>query len=133
MKGSKKPKSKRKLFKKYLLKWLKPLGLLWWGVDVRYYNDPDEIVRIFHSDEDNKVVAALTTVFWKYNKATIDVNLLALEKMDKDGIEVCILHELIHILVNEMREGELHHEERVVTNLQRAFLWTEQEFSCKGT
>jgi predicted SprT family Zn-dependent metalloprotease len=66
------------------------------------------------------------TAHWMYLTARIQVNLLALEYIDNDDLEDVAVHELCHILVNEMREGELHHEERVVTWLTKAFFWVEE-------
>jgi predicted metallopeptidase len=45
-------------------------------------------------------------------------------KLTTDQRRALIDHELCHILVNEMREGDISHEERVVTGLTKAFLWT---------
>jgi len=50
-----------------------------------------------------------------------------MKTMDGDEIERAVVHELCHILVNEMREDEIHHEERVVTGLQKAFMWVAGE------
>lgn len=102
--------------------WIDRLGLAWWEITVNYYSDPAEIVRRFHQDED-RTVAAITLADWQYGIATIDVNLTAFDGMSPEAVEKIVIHELCHILVNEMREGELHHEERVVTGLTKAFLW----------
>ena len=53
----------------------------------------------------------------------ITIYLKAIKHLDADGIERVVIHELMHVLVNEIREGELHHEERVATQLQKAFSW----------
>lgn len=103
-------------------KWVKYLGLGWWEVTARYYDDPGEIVSRFRQDDD-LLVLAKTYADWKYAKATIDVNLPAWSGLSEEEIGFAVVHELIHILVNEMREGELHHEERVVTQLTKAVFW----------
>jgi hypothetical protein len=132
MKMHKNVKKAKKLIKKYLGKWLKPLGLLWWDVTVIYYDDPEEIIKIFTPPESGILVCATTWADWRYGTATLCINLSVFENMVEEKVEVAILHELIHILVNEMKEGEQKHEERVVTQIQKAFLWTEQEFSQNG-
>lgn len=102
--------------------WLKPLGLLWWYIEVVYYDDPAEVLQRFGNDS-GKIVAARTYAEWQYATAKIEFNLLAICEMNSDEIEHIVVHELFHILVNEMREGEMHHEERVVTTLTKAAFW----------
>lgn len=107
----------------YIDKWLKPLGLLWWKVDIAFIDDPKELnQKEFYRDDD--IVLARTFADWRYGTATIYFNVPAFEELSQTDIEMAVVHELVHILVNEMREGELHHEERVVTGLTKAFLWT---------
>jgi hypothetical protein len=106
-------------------KWLKPLGLLWWDVKINLRDDPEEISQHFRDPGDDEVVAAVTYVKWQYASASIDVNVPAFAGLDQNKIERIVVHECCHILVNEMREGEIHHEERVVTQLTKAFFWTE--------
>jgi len=104
--------------------WIPRLGLGWWDINIRYYDDPEEVLQRFGStDAADHLVAARTYTHWMYGKATIDVNLHAMRELTRDELKTIVVHELCHILVNEMREGELHHEERVVTGLTKAFLW----------
>lgn len=103
-------------------KWIPRLGLSWWDIEVDYYDDPGEIVEQFRSD-DGHLVPALVDVLWMYATAKVSVNLPAFDDMPPAKVERIIVHELCHILVNEMREGELHHEERVVTGLTKAIFW----------
>jgi hypothetical protein len=102
--------------------WTYRLGLRWWTVNVRYYDDPDEIVSRFNTGE--RTTLMRNTTDWQYCLTTIDVNLSALKQLDREEIERAVVHELIHALVNEMREGEIHHEERVVTQITNAIFWT---------
>lgn len=110
-----------RMIKKAFHRWARPLGLLWWHIDTIYYDDHAEIVdRFLRGDE---TVAARTYADWRYMTARIEINLIAFSKMDQDEIERVVVHELIHILVNEMREGDISHEERVVTTLTKAAFW----------
>lgn len=124
--------SQRELIKEMFVKWIPRLGLAWWDLTITYYDEPAEIVRVFR-DGDDGVVAARVRANWMYAEASIDVNAPLLESMDADKIERIVVHELCHILVNEMREGELHHEERVVTGLTKAILWTVSAVEGEGT
>lgn len=75
---------------------------------------------------------------WKRLDATIRVNAYAVEEMDDATLEECVVHELCHVLVSEMRvpywadapaaimQAQFDHEERVVTMLTKAFGWTFQ-------
>lgn len=82
-------------------------------------------MRLFRQFDNGDVVPAYVDANWMYASAKISVNLPAFDDMKPDEIERHVVHELCHILVNEMREGELHHEERVVTGLTKAFFWVE--------
>lgn len=113
--------SKKDLIKKYLDIWTYRLGLRWWHIEARFIDDPTTIIRTFTDPED---VLARTTVRWEYAQAVISFNIPAWDDVDDDEIEEYVIHELCHVLVNEMQEGETHHEERVVTSLAKAFLWT---------
>jgi predicted SprT family Zn-dependent metalloprotease len=46
--------------------------------------------------------------------------------MDADSIEKIVVHELMHVFLNEMREKGIDHEERVATMLSQAFLWVKE-------
>jgi len=115
--------SAKELIDQAFKKWVERLGLMWWDVDVHFYDDPGEIVRLFRQADNEDVVAAFVDSNWMYAHAKISINLPAFDEMEPREIEKIILHELIHILLNEMRQGELHHEERVVTGLTKAFFW----------
>lgn len=109
------------ILKEAFAAWIPALGLAWWDITIRYYDDPTEVVNRFHNN--TGVLRATCTTDWRYGEACIDVNLTGFQEMTPEQIERTALHELCHILVNEMREGELHHEERVVTALTKAFFW----------
>ena len=49
------------------------------------------------------------------------IELLKLQNWSID-INYMVVHELLHVLVNEMREEGIDHEERVVTHLAKAAL-----------
>jgi predicted SprT family Zn-dependent metalloprotease len=99
-------------------KWITPLGLGWWRVTLRHYAKRKECKRKFGDS-----VAARCYADWRYMEAVIEINLpLWVDKTD-DEVERMAVHELMHILVNEMREGAIEHEERVVTTLTKAVFW----------
>ncbi len=115
--------TKLDLIKAVFAKWIPRLGLAWWDIEIVYYDDPYEIIKHFRIIETGEMVPATVTAQWMYADAKININLPVFEFIEPDNIERVCVHELCHLLVNEMREGELHHEERVVTGLTKAFFW----------
>ena len=111
-----------------------------WIIVVRYSREA------IHT-EDGDEAGAQVVSSWFYKTAEIDFNCMDLHDLATVEIERTVLHELCHLLVNEMREwggkyGERteawsHHEERVVTDLSMAFLqskyWSRQEEDDQGT
>lgn len=67
---------------------------------------------------DGYQTAARCDTSWQYFTADIDFSYVQLKDMEEKEIEKVIIHELLHIVVNEMRESGLEHEERVVSHLQ---------------
>jgi len=110
--------------KKYVDKWLIKLGLKGWDIDFYYHRDAK-------AEKDGNYgrgfcVEACTAAQYPYKSATVWFYLSSLfGKSDKD-IENTVLHELIHILTDEMKDQDkdLNHCERVITDLTNAFLWT---------
>jgi predicted SprT family Zn-dependent metalloprotease len=67
---------------------------------------------------DGYQTAARCDTSWKYFTADLDFSYVQLKDMEEKEIEKIIIHELLHIVVNEMQESGLEHEERVVSHLQ---------------
>ena len=115
----------RKLFKK----WIKPLWLNWWKINIVYYDDEDE----FNDDcpgEHDVIRMGLMFCYadWQYSKATLVLNLNVAMLIDDDELENAVVQELCHVLVNEMQryEHDPMHEEHVVSNLARAIMTVRQ-------
>lgn len=73
-------------------------------------------------------LAMSTRASWEYKTAGITVNLLAVRDLDDSLLENCWVHELAHVLVNEMRAEprtaeSTAHEERVCTLIADALIW----------
>ncbi len=121
---------KRKVFKKHRARcrryfdwWIPRLGLSVWSIDVLYQRGSD--YRREHDASANS--AMITYVSWKYLDASIYVNVPRVRHMSDDELERAVVHELAHVLVNELaiggRSDNADHEERVVSSLARAFTW----------
>lgn len=110
-------KEKRRV-EKLLEKWIKPLGLGWWMIDISYSRD-------FAGDTDGFDTVAECSSKWYYRIADVKFYLPAVARIDDARLEVLVVHELMHIFVNEMREKDedRRHEEHVVTGLANAIVW----------
>ena len=117
---------KRKAYKRQLERtraiftpWIQMLGLSYQDIRVNYYDSQKEWRKGHKRD------AALTVrCDWRYLHALIDVNAPLCAMLDDKQLEIKCVHELCHILVNEMRTGNRDHEERVVCALTNALIWT---------
>jgi len=123
-------KRHRRRIRRCFDEWGTKLGLRWWSVEIRYYDRP----KHFRKASGASANAAMRVwADWRYMTATIAVNVPALAELSDDELERSIVHELVHILVNEMREDDpdVKHEERTVTMLTKAVIWV-RDLSRKG-
>jgi hypothetical protein len=106
-------------------KWLAPLGLRWWHVEICHSREPLKVAEADAANGWRKNGECVAK--WQYLKATVTFNMPAVADMADDDLETLFVHELCHALVNEMRnfgaEDGMDHEERVVTALTSAFIW----------
>jgi len=123
----------RRRLRRVVKAWIDSLGLGGWLLHLSYdrtgeaFND--EVIDNGHI---RLVNDAKTTVKWEYQEASISFNVPEFVDYDDDRLEFIVVHELCHLLVNEMRSdhegerahGKLLHEERVCTQLARAFIAT---------
>lgn len=110
-------KAKRRI-RKLAKKWMSPLGLRWWERIVFVYSTDHDS---FKKDGDGEVVMTVSAS-WQYKTAVITVNCHLCAQMSKERLESIFLHEMAHILLDEL---DVHndHEERVCTNLSQVFRW----------
>ena len=104
--------------------WRMRMGLNWWDITYNYYSDTGDFIR----DHDRIVLMQCSTDWTRIN-SVIDVCVPALSGKTDKQIERTVVHELVHILVNEMAElddPDSKHQERVVSLLTKAFMWTRE-------
>jgi hypothetical protein len=116
--------SKKKVIRKFLDQWITCLGLRWWKIDVYWFKTRKEVKRF--KKQGSKYAFARCYADWRYGTASIHINLPAFDVLSDAEIEATVVHELVHVLVNEMQAGGMDHEERAVTGLTKAFLWTRE-------
>lgn len=114
-------------------KWLRPLGLRCWKVQIVYERE-----GLKQPVDESRSLIARTTVDWHYFLATITFDMKEIIDAPDNELESHFVHECCHILINEMRmwagtemspdkhEEAMKHEERVTTVLASAFLWTRE-------
>lgn len=124
-------------------KWLPLMGCSWDKVHLQWSD------HLFSVDQDGHVpeCAAFCHADWRYMEATITFSCARLwDHFKEDGtpedpeyIEEIVIHEIGHILLNEMRayDEDRHpetvgHEERVVTRMARAFAYTWKQAFTAG-
>lgn len=62
---------------------------------------------------------------WRYNQAAITAYLPTIENLDDEDLDNAIAHELMHILLQEMRtasKSHNDHEERVATSIAQVLM-----------
>ncbi len=106
-------------------KWRDRLGLASWLVN-RDYHDGEYVQGDGRSSSD---AIASADVDWAYQRATLSFNLQKVEHQDDAALENVIVHEAMHILINELREDGMKHEEHACTMLAWALIRTAQDVS----
>ena len=118
-------KAQKKRLQALRNRWHNCLGLRWWTVTHNYERD-----TLVVNGEMSATTAASCTADWRYLQATVSWNLALVADQTDAGLERIFVHEMMHILLDEMRhfheEGGMNHEERVATTLAQAFLWTRE-------
>jgi len=92
------------------------MGLSDWKIDVSYHT-------YLHTGPSGNNTIAVTNVHWQYMDACIQINLAVSQDQTEKDIEKVVIHELMHVVVNEMREDDIKHEEKVVTMLSNIMWW----------
>jgi hypothetical protein len=110
-----------------ITKWAGMLGLGKWDIEYDYRRE--------HAEEANadtvSEILFTASADWSYQNALITAYLPVIAKYPDEQLEKWTVHELCHILTNELRPANnndwLAHAERVCTDLARSFLKVWQE------
>lgn len=96
-----------------------------------------QIVAVFSDDKEatpfGYEAGAFADAVWYYRRATITFIMPSIFDLQDLELESLVVHELCHLLVNEMREWgnesatKVRHEEHVVTGLAMALLQTKYD------
>lgn len=121
----------KRRIQKLATKWVGPLGLKWWKINISYHREKSETPTSYMPIKNGEYVCFMTTTAEpNYLVARIDAYLSEIIDLNDDELEEAFVHELMHIFVSPMsteikkKSGD---EERVATTLSRAFRWVRQE------
>ena len=113
-----------------LNKWQGAVGLNSWRLSYGWDRTGAEFPRPNPNDGELGIVTLMRTKSdWRYKTATILCNIPEIVDIEDAALDEYGVHELMHIVVQEMHYDPEHdqqplaHEERVVTELARAFLY----------
>lgn len=113
----------KKKLEKYFHRWTYRLGLDNWERHLYLLSRKKDIKRTFKKEHHENAIAYINCD-WRYMLLSIYINTNKAKGLTNYKLEKIIIHELFHAIVNEMRNNDLSHEERVVTNLTNAVLWS---------
>jgi hypothetical protein len=107
--------------RKYVKKWKGNLYLGLWKININVENHIEPSNCGTQPVDNGWCLLATTRTDWRYLTASIKFSYDGLFDADDKQIERTVVHELLHVLLNEMREEGTDHEERVVSHLEIAF------------
>ncbi|MDQ2785021.1 MAG: hypothetical protein M3Y58_08470 [Chloroflexota bacterium] len=122
----------KKVIQAAVVKWKPLMGLGHWEIHTCWYRRENDIPKEFRPRPKRNYRGAKmwVRVDWEYLEAWVNVNLPECVDDDAERLEHIIMHELAHVVVNEMREWATHpadhamkHEERVVETRALSFMW----------
>lgn len=89
------------------------------GIDITH-------VYVNSTNDDDVDTAATTSTAWIYRQAEIKWYLTACAGMDDEGLELVVIHELVHVLLatlkDRLKAGSDEHCEHATENVARALL-----------
>ena len=112
---------KKKQARALIGEWIYTLGLRRWDIEIFWHRSKKSVKHYFK----HRNIAADVHAEWWYERARIHINQKLLLSQPDDEIPRIIVHELMHIFLNEARQKGILHEERVATMLTRAIFWVD--------
>lgn len=102
--------------------WIEPLGLAHWNLTITFYRDKQDYQSQTGASDGG---VAMCDCAWQYMNMHLSLNMPRMVEFDDSALERVLVHELVHSLINEMREADPDgkHEERVVSQLVMALRW----------
>ncbi len=108
----------RTKIKRLLKEWIPLLELEKWTLNISY----EAKVPAGEEAEEGWDYYADAEPSWEYSTAIIRFFLEPLSGVTSKELEETVVHELVHCVVNEMRDKNIKHEERVVSILTKALM-----------
>lgn len=101
-------------------RWKDDMGLAGWHLDIAWYRECANTDAQGSGDTAMEVSSQ-----WQYRQALFSVYLPKVALEDDDRLDWMVCHEILHVLVAEMRGDRKvnKHEERVCSQLAQSFIW----------
>lgn len=130
-------KAQSKRINAAVARWKRNLGLNNWEIDVQCCREGEMLTNEDRESASSFSPAADCEAHWQYQSAAIRFNTPLVATFDDDELNGAVVHELMHVMVCELRPARftlshLMHEERVVTMLTNAALWTREDGRKEG-
>lgn len=110
-------KTERKRIRTIGKRWYNVLALYEWDLTTKFVDG----ALIVDGSLDQRA-AGCASVDWEYRRAVIQFNVQQTALMTDIELENTYVHEIMHVLLHEMREDGIKHEERTASTLAFAFL-----------
>lgn len=108
----------QKRVERYFQYWQRALWLEQWRTTFKWHRGE------FSQDESDGRTVMRVTSDYRYMQAEVEVYLPAVVDQEDEALERSVVHELSHVLLNEMHywNEDGSHEERVATTMSQAFV-----------
>ena len=122
-------KKTKKLIQRYFDFWIRWTGAGWYDIIFRYLENKKQLKESGMTWKYQNGFVSLMKCFpdWRYKQAFIHVNLVECAYQSLEKLENVVVHELMHIFLDELRSKKKGHEERVVTMLADGFIWVRDQ------
>lgn len=111
----------------YSEKWAHTIGLGWWRITREFVRSADML-----ADSSDAEALAVCRADWRYLHATIGFNMWAMHDLPEERIEHVVVHELMHVFLDEAARGKGSHDhmERVAETLALGFLYLRDDMKA---
>lgn len=110
-------KAERKRIRAIAKRWYNVLALYEWDLSTKFVDGSLIVDGALNHD-----AAGCASVDWEYRQATLQFNVQQTARMTDSELENVYVHEIMHVLLHEMREDGIKHEERTASTLAFAFM-----------
>lgn len=110
----------------YTERWAHTIGLGWWNINREFVRSVGDLAH-----PEDAEASAVCRADWRYLHATIGFNIWTMTGLDDKQIERIVIHELMHVFLDEAARGKGSHDhiERVAETLALGFRWLREDLT----